>query len=323
MDFVCPLCKGPLQSLPNEYRCAACAHSYPVVLDIPDFRVHPDPYISIEDDRRKGERILEACRRLNFAGALAYYYSITPEVPPDRAARWTARALAQASISRLILRSSGLRSGGRLLDVGCSTAGLLAAASGDYRTVTGVDVAFRWLVVGRLQLRELGIDARLVCANAEALPFAASSFDQVTLLDVLEHTRAAEEAIAESRRVLATSGTVLCTTNNRYAPVPDPHAGVWGVGYLPRRWQARYVAWRRRGTHRYRIRVRSARELDRLFRGAGFRSFRSAAAPLFAPHLPGAAIHFFLDMYNRVRCLPLLGGPLKLVAPELSVIAHK
>ena len=52
--FVCPACRGPVAREADAYVCAACPRRYPIVLGIPDFRLRPDPWISIEDDRAKG-----------------------------------------------------------------------------------------------------------------------------------------------------------------------------------------------------------------------------------------------------------------------------
>jgi ubiquinone/menaquinone biosynthesis C-methylase UbiE/uncharacterized protein YbaR (Trm112 family) len=314
MMFVCPACKGPLV---GEYECRACGLSFPVIHGIPDFRLFPDPYIGIAEDRRKAAHLFEAAQTRGFRGMLDYYYAITKEDPGDLAKRWTAHALAETEIAAFFLRESGLEKGRSLLDIGCSTAGMLVAARPAYNTVAGVDVALRWLMIGAVRLREAGLAADLVCANAEALPFPAETFDTITCIDTLEHLRDAPAALRETHRVAASQANILWTTNNRYAPLPEPHVHLWGVSWMPRRWQPAYVAWRRSDLHRYQIRMRSAWELDRLAHAAGFEGRSAEAAPLFAPHRPGLA--WALGLYNRVRRVPLL----KAVAPRLWMAARK
>jgi SAM-dependent methyltransferase len=289
MEFVCPQCKGELVS----YRCSACSLEFPVICGIPDFRLFADPYIGIAEDRAKGEALEAATRGMSFAEAVRYYYSITPDDPSDLAELWTARALAEVEIARAVL-AFGVA--GPVLDVGCSTGAVLIAAGGG----VGVDIAFRWLVLGRLRLREAGVSGELVCANAEHLPFPSSMGLRVVSFDTLEHLRDAPLALREMRRV---GDSLLLTSNNRWAPLPEPHVHLWGVGWLPQAWQAGYVAWRRGDLHPYRICLRSATEGERMGRRAGWMGARAEAAPLFAPQLGGMA-NSLLGVYRSLRRWP-------------------
>jgi ubiquinone/menaquinone biosynthesis C-methylase UbiE/uncharacterized protein YbaR (Trm112 family) len=314
MRFVCPACKGPLR---GEYECARCERSYPVIRGIPDFRLFPDPYIGIEEDRAKAAHLFDAASTRSFREMLDYYYSITEEDPGDLAVLWTEHAVAEVEIAGSLLHEAGLERGESLLDVGCSTGGLLIAAKKGFEAVTGVDVALRWLMIGATRLHEAGVDARLVCANAEALPFPDDSFDTITSVDTVEHLRDIRAALDEIFRVGAAPATFLCATNNRFAPLPDPQVHLWAVGWLPRVWQPAYVSWRRKDLHRYQVQMRSAWEMDRLIRAAGLHTDGTEAAPLIAPHRPNLASA--LRLYNRMRRAPLL----KIVAPRLWTIARK
>ena len=314
MTFVCPACKGPLL---GEYECRACGCDYPVIHGIPDFRLFPDPYIGIPQDRAKAAHLFEAAQTRSFRQMLDYYYSITAEDPGDLAKVWTAHALAETDIAAFLLRKAGIERGRALLDIGCSTGGLLIAAKRGFEIVAGVDVALRWLAIGALRLREAGVAAQLVCANAEALPFPVESFDTITSIDTVEHLRDAAAGMREAHRVATDPATILCATNNRYATLPDPQVHLWGVGWLPRAWQPGYVAWRRKDLHRYHIRMRSAREMDQLLRDAGFSMRGTEAAPLIAPHRP--KLESALDFYNTVRRAPLMNR----IAPRLWSVARK
>jgi ubiquinone/menaquinone biosynthesis C-methylase UbiE/uncharacterized protein YbaR (Trm112 family) len=320
MRFVCPACKGSLEQHPDSYRCAACARRYPIVCAIPDFRLVPDPYIGMEEDRKKGEMLSRAAETRTFEELIRFYYSVTPEDPPDLAEHWIAHALAELEIGTFTFDAYEL-AGGRFLDLGCSTGAMLAAASHRCESVTGVDVAFRWLVAGACRLRELGVSATLVCANAEYLPFPGASFDRVTAVDLLEHVSQPQLAVNEAYRVSKPGAASLFLTNNRYAPLPDPQVRMWGVGLLPRRWQGPYVAFRRSDLHRYRVAMRSAWEMKRLCRRAGYDSLTVEAAILHAPHLPGKRLQRLLVFYNLTRRWPLIRALLKWVGPKLAVVA--
>jgi ubiquinone/menaquinone biosynthesis C-methylase UbiE len=288
-----------------------------VIHGIPDFRLFPDPYIGIEEDRVKAAHLFEAARTRNFRQMLDYYYSITKEDPGDLASMWTAHSLAETEIAIFLLREGEIDRGRSLLDIGCSTGGLLIAAKPGFEAVTGVDVALRWLIIGAVRLREAGFEPHLVCANAEALPFPDESFDTITSIDTVEHLGDACAAMQEAYRVATVGARGLWATNNRYAPVPDPQVHLWGVGWLPRAWQPAYVARRRNDLHRYQIRMRSAWEMDRLVRHGGFSCSGTEPAPLVAPHRP--KLRRALGFYNRFRGTPLL----KAIAPRLWTIARK
>lgn len=320
--FVCPACRGEIETTASAYACHPCGKVYPIVCGIPDFRLTPDPYIGIEEDRRKAERLFNEGVGRSFEQLLRYYYSVTPEDPGDLAERWIAHALAEVETA------SGLVAGARwsapesagLLDIGCSTGALLVALAGSHPYRTGVDVALRWLAVGRIRLRDAGVDATLVCANAEHLPFPGGSFGAVTCVDTLEHVRDARAALREAHRVSSPGAPLLCTANNRLAPVPEPNIHLMGVGYLPRRWQPAYVRWRRRDLLPYRIRLMTPRELHAAADAAGYRNAVVEPAPIVAPHA-APAMRRALELYGRMRNMPVTASLLKVFGPRLLLTA--
>lgn len=322
--FVCPQCRGALAVAAQIYHCDVCAREYPVVCGIPDFRLRPDPYIGMAEDRQKGELLWAAAQHRSFEQLLRHYYAITKEDPPDLAAHWIPHSLSEPVIAGMVLQAAGLSEAGpELLDIGCSTGGMLiAAARPGHRRVTGVDVAFRWLVVGQARLREAGVEAALVCANAESLPFPDGVFDVVTAQDSLEHFFDPLCAIGEGRRVSKPGAPSIWTTNNRYCPLPEPHVHLAGVGYLPRAWQAPYVKMRRGDLHPYWIRMRSAGEWARLFAQGGYPEARVTPAPLFAPHWGSTAAQRVLNAYNGLRTWPLARRALRIIGPRFWIEAR-
>ena len=324
MSFVCPQCRGALIATERNYRCDGCARDYPVVCGIPDFRLRPDPYIGLMEDREKGELLWAAAQHRSFEQLLRHYYDITKEDPTDLAAHWIPHSLSEPAIAALVLQGAGLSEAGtEMLDIGCSTGGMLiAAVRPGRRSVTGVDVAFRWLVVGQARLREAGVQATLVCANAESLPFPDGAFDVVTAQDSLEHFFDPLRAIGEGRRVSRPDGQSLWTTNNRYCPLPEPHVHLAGVGYLPRAWQAPYVEMRRGDLHPYWIRMRGAAEWARLFAQAGYQRARVTPAPLIAPHWQSGPLQAALRTYNRMRAWPVVRQMTRMIGPRLWIEAR-
>lgn len=207
----------------------------------------------------------------SFADMVRAYYVLTPESPPSLHLRYMAAMDAAVKrgagmIGKLRKRfpGSGISS---MLDLGCGTGGMTIAGSRVYPNVVGVDVALRWLVMGKQRLLEAGIDAPLVCANAEALPFRTGVFDAVLADAVIEHVRDSELMRDQALRVLAPRGAWFFVTNNRYSALPEPHVRIWGFGLLPRSIMER-VSWAVRRTP-YKARLHSRSELRRIFRGKG------------------------------------------------------
>src|SRR5687768_8112998 len=131
--FVCPRCHGPLHADADAYRCASCAVEYPVVLGIPDFRIFPDPWIGLEDDRNKARRLASLVEGLSFADAVRAYWEITPETPRALAERFISHVLGAEDRSHDWLewldRAEGAPSSADelWLDVGCGAGDLLSA----------------------------------------------------------------------------------------------------------------------------------------------------------------------------------------------------
>jgi SAM-dependent methyltransferase len=225
----------------------------------------PDRYLSFDDDRAKAQAL--AAVSGGFQATVDAYWGMTPEVPrplADRFSATTARGLTRGAGFLDQLGPVGPHD--TLLDVGCGTGGLLAAAASRGATVVGVDTALRWLVIARRYLGELGIDALLVAADGATLPFRSGSFTAVTSIEVLEHA-ADQRGLVNGCLAAAdeSTGRCLLITANRFTIAPEPAVRLWGVGFLPRRLAAPYVEARRHTSYRF-VRPVSLAEL-RAFAG--------------------------------------------------------
>lgn len=341
LPLCCPLCKGPLETDPERYRCPACEREYPIVLGIPDFRVFPDPYIDYADDHAKARRLLAGADGLSFAGLSERYWAMTPDVPPALARRFVRRTLGAVERGRVSLDlvrrvaaglGAGPRADGAFLELGCGTGGFLVAAAERYDQVIGIDIAFRWLVIARkrvaeavehgLLAREQADRIRIVCCCAEYLPFPDHSFDLVVGSDVVEHTAHQELLLAQSRRALRPGGLLFLATSNRLSFTPEPHVRVWGVGFLPRRWMRDYVRLVR-GLPYEHIRQLSVFELARLLRRAGFARWRIVLPRLSPPELRGYSKteRWGVSVYHRLGVLPIARALLLVFGPFFNVVA--
>ncbi len=316
--LACPVCSGPVVHHPDKYRCSPCSRDFPIRFGIPDFRLRPDPYISIEAEVAKIERLDFAA--MSFPGMVRAYYSITPENPPSLHLRY------MASMDAAIARGEGILSklqtrfpdSGKsaLLDVGCGTCGMIIAGARRYRTVIGVDVALRWLVMGQQRLREAGIDAPLVCANAESLPFRSERFDAAAADAVVEHVNDSRLMRDQVLRVLVPGGAWFFVTNNRYSALPEPHVRLWGFGLLPRRLMER-VAWKLRATP-YKARLHSRSELLRLFGGHG-----EVMLPYYEAGELGPRYERMREIWEKVSVVSVVRGIAGAIVPQYFIAGRR
>ncbi len=324
--FFCPHCVAAVSHSGDEYACASCDRRYPVVCGIPDFRVAPDPYIGIEEDRDKAERLAEEAKRTDFAGLVRFYFRITPEVPDELAERYSnwvvnlAPGRNRAIVEAFGREVDGRSPRGRTLEVGCGSGPALGALSGEDQVV-GIDVALRWLVIARKRLEEVGASATLVSACAEALPFGANSFDRVVSLATLEHVREPERALVESRRVLDRDGVLFVTTPNPWRIGPDPYFGVWGLSAMPQRFQAS-LARGLKGLPFDKVRSIDHFALRSMALDAGFRRVQSLAPDAPTSEL-GGVMRAAGWLYERLPEQGALALPRLLLGPDLRLVAYK
>ena len=100
-----------------------------------------------------------------------------------------------------------------LLDIGCGAGILTNALSIEGHKVVGIDRS-----APSLQIAKNSDQTKRVSyleADATSLPFAASTFDVVTALDVLEHVEDPSSLIREASRVLKPEGLFFFHTFNR------------------------------------------------------------------------------------------------------------
>lgn len=318
--LACPRCRTAVSLTVPTIHCAGCDSRYPVVGGIPDMRIAPDPWIGMADDRAKGLAV-DSAAPPGFESAVRAYWALTPETAPDDAARHIDHVLGAVERSRewIARLRPKPRSGEQWLDLGCGTADLSCAAPAGI-SVTGIDIAFRWLVVARRRLDEAAIDADLLCGNAESLPFPDHSFDRVVALGTVEHCADLGAVLREALRVLRPGGLLHLRATNRYSLLPEPHVALWGVGWLPRAWADRYVRWRggRGFTHHY---PRGTNALSRATRRAGFTKVSARASRMLESerHKVPAIARPMIPLYEATRRFPLLRILVRSVAPIVDI----
>jgi ubiquinone/menaquinone biosynthesis C-methylase UbiE len=112
------------------------------------------------------------------------------------------------------VRLARIRSGDRILDIGCGTGSLAIAAArvaGPTGRVAGVDPSPEMIERAAGKARRAGLAIGFVATAGEALPFPAAAFDVVTLSLVLHQlpSDALHGTMGQVRRVLAPGGRLL------------------------------------------------------------------------------------------------------------------
>ncbi len=138
---------------------------------------------------------------------------------------------------RFTVELSGIGPGDRVLDVAGGTADLaqlFADRAGPMGRVVLSDINAAMLSVGRDRLLDHGRLVPAVQCDAEALPFAARTFDCVSIAFGLRNITHKERALEEMRRVLRPGGAALILEFSRVAP-PFRAAYDWySFNVLPR-----------------------------------------------------------------------------------------
>ena len=105
--------------------------------------------------------------------------------------------------------------GQRVLEVGCGAGvDLIRFARGGAR-VTGIDVAESAIGLAHENFRQQGLDARLLVADGELMPFRDASFDLVYAHGIVQYAAGDRAVIDECRRVVRPGGQVIVQVYNR------------------------------------------------------------------------------------------------------------
>jgi SAM-dependent methyltransferase len=329
VQFVCPLCRGDLVVLANGYHCGRCQKKYLMQDGIPDFRVFPDPYLNLAEDYERTEIVLAGLERYDLEKLLEYYWSfsdITPEKLRPKFVRSAMLGEERARRTLEIFEDGTFKkkiAAKKVLEIGSGTGNFLALAAGRYEQVVGVDIAMRWLHVSRRRFMDQGIPVPpLVCCCAEYLPFADNSFDLVVATSTLEFVNDQAKVLSECERMLTACGVMFINSVNRYALARDPYSYLWGVGFLPRRWQGAYVRWRSDAT--YKAKTLSYPELNRLAR------LKFPDREFALPDVGSAALKQFstltrlqINIYRLLKKLPAFSLLLKQIGPGWDAVFRK
>ncbi|MDM7925739.1 MAG: class I SAM-dependent methyltransferase, partial [bacterium] len=205
-------------------------------------------------------------------------------------------------------------------DLGCGSGAGLAALAEHYGAVVGIEPGLSNLILAKKALETVPAGrVLLVRGVGQALPFADGVFDYVQMQNVIEHVIDADAVAAETRRVLAAGGRFAADSRNRYDLFRrEPHVHLRGVGFLPVRWQKRYV-WFRRRIRYEQTRLWSYGELKGILKRHFNGDFR-IVFPSLAAYGQSGSLDRWVGYIGRI---PVLGGLLLRFFPSHWVFACK
>ena len=303
--------------------CHACAARYEVFDGIPDFRISADFWLDIERDRSIAREISERfAKDHDLEDLIRQVFASGLDPDPERTTLRTRQVLEAPDRLRKEIDgwlSPAVRDD-LFLDLGCGPGMLLAAAALKGKAGIGIDASLVWLVVAKHLIGRSGGRPLLAAALADALPLADHSVSGAVALDVIEHVADPVSFLREINRVTRIGGAVALSTPNRFSLAAEPHVSVWGVGLVPRRWQADFVRWRSGKSYTY-TRLMSTWEAAHIMRRDTQFDFR-----ILVPEIPGEEIQRFpayrrilARSYNRLSGLPFLRGALLVVCPFFRI----
>ena len=135
---------------------------------------------------------------------------------------------------REVVRRAALPVGGRLLDIGSGTGGIVGAALDQEPTLSAVaaDFTFEMMATGRAHHH--GRSIQWCGADALALPFEDNTFDAVTSGYLIRNVVDIRQAFEEQRRVVRPGGKVVCLdTSPPPAGVLQPFINIYLQTVIP------------------------------------------------------------------------------------------
>ena len=191
---------------------------------------------------------------------------------------------------RFAVEASGIRAGGRVLDIAGGTADLSALfieQVGESGEVWLTDINNSMLTIGRDRLLDEGRAASVAQCDAEKLPFPADYFDCVSVAFGLRNMTHKDAALKEMLRVLRPGGCVLVLEFSKVWKPLQPVYDTYSFKVLPA--MGKLIA-KDENSYRYlaeSIRVHpSQEELKQLMQQAGFErvEYFNLAAGVVALH---------------------------------------
>jgi SAM-dependent methyltransferase len=204
---------------------------------------------------------------ITLAGRRSYDLNTMDRAAEER--RLAVQVEAAAALERPHLSRLRLSPIDRVLDLGCGPGFLSVDLGRRCGRLIGVDIDPEMVRLANDRFRKAGLDATVIHASGDDLPFQDQSFDVVVLRFVLQHVPDPAAVLAEAFRVLGPGGRLLvCDTDDGGFVLHPAPAG------LEEFLAAAIASQSELGGNR-----RIGRELPGLVRGAGFARVRVDVQP--------------------------------------------
>jgi ubiquinone/menaquinone biosynthesis C-methylase UbiE len=151
-------------------------------------------------------------------------------------ARYNQQAHWTSALRNYLFERTGLRTAGRMLEVGCGTGAILSEIQTNSLTCTGVRRKCHGLDIQPASLLEARVHApavSLTCGDALALPYSNESFDITFCHYLLLWVSDAQWTLQEMKRVTSPGGFVLALAEPDYTARIDKPTQLAVLG----RWQ--------------------------------------------------------------------------------------
>lgn len=112
---------------------------------------------------------------------------------------------------------ASMRSGGRVLEVGCGIGLDSMRMAQNGMVVTAVDLTVVGPITASKRASAVHADAAYLCSDAEHLPFPDSTFDYVYSFGVMHHAPDTQRCVDEAYRVLRPGGQALIMLYHRHS----------------------------------------------------------------------------------------------------------
>jgi 2-polyprenyl-6-hydroxyphenyl methylase/3-demethylubiquinone-9 3-methyltransferase len=108
-----------------------------------------------------------------------------------------------------------------VLDVGCGAGTECQVWAELGHSVTGIDISEPLVRLARKRASEQGFDIHFDVGSAQALPYAANTFDVCLIPQLLEHVPDWQKCLDEGTRILRPGGLLYLSTTNVLCPIQN------------------------------------------------------------------------------------------------------
>ena len=249
----CPKCHSDIHLKNDFYICNSCNAQYPLIFNIPDFRIDLDTEDKLKEYAEANE-LIELYNQLSYKELLLHHIKQTTaddliDVEIDYELGWRERGKKELyKINQLAEKMKAPKDltaniDGLYIDIGCGKGAMISTMSDYCKYSIGLDYSLIYVVLALKLIEESGFNnVFLMVASNHNLPLRENVAEFVTAIDVIEHVPDQIKGYDENIRVLKDNHFLFLNSPNRYSLFGvEDHVRLWGVGFMPRKFMKTYV----------------------------------------------------------------------------------